>query len=580
MTYKILNIIKAVSLCLLCPGFTACIHETYATPADRHSQRDISIYSDYQDLEKESQKLDLYDVMVNATKYFSERSDIDKGALWLRVAVSRYSDDLSPEEMNLCAMAHTNLGYYWIFERNNPYEAYPLLIKTLKIAEDNDIDTNIVSAANTNIAKIYTIFKDYPKAMQYYKKAFGIACAANHPFAVPYSFIDLIHFAWTADSLPSIRKEIKMIKAAGLPDESMCAYARLMTSAAEHHLNGAPEEAARLVDRALEKMNPEVDDRRYIFHNRMIAAGLALETRNFDIAARNLEAAEAHVANGNLQDLHPMLYRKKTEYYNARGDREAAKECSEEATRFTDSLLNIQAYSQIRDIESSWQANYYDEKLSEQRSETRKWLLFASTTGVLTLLIICLLIFIIRKNRILRQTNENLFKKNVEILNSGKNPHPVANVSEPSLTVETDKSALSPGNEGSDGCEKPADDEDNMNLIYEKAIDYMNNSADIYDTTFTLESMARATGIKSRVISKAINAMTGKNFNTLLGEYRVREACRQMLSVADNEGRPTIEALAYGVGYSSRTHFMRVFKQITGLTTTEFLKQAKNNPHP
>lgn len=45
----------------------------------------------------------------------------------------------------------------------------------------------------------------------------------------------------------------------------------------------------------------------------------------------------------------------------------------------------------------------------------------------------------------------------------------------------------------------------------------------------------------------------------------------------DNYGNLTLEAIASSVGYNSRTAFSRTFKQITGLTPTEFIKIAKSN---
>ena len=71
-----------------------------------------------------------------------------------------------------------------------------------------------------------------------------------------------------------------------------------------------------------------------------------------------------------------------------------------------------------------------------------------------------------------------------------------------------------------------------------------------------------------------INGLKGKNFNVLLGEYRVKEACRRL---ADDEtyGNFSIEGIASGLGFKSRSNFVNVFKKVTGLTPSEFHKMSK-----
>jgi len=66
-----------------------------------------------------------------------------------------------------------------------------------------------------------------------------------------------------------------------------------------------------------------------------------------------------------------------------------------------------------------------------------------------------------------------------------------------------------------------------------------------------------------------------KNFNQLLGEYRIREACRRF-GDQENYGNLTVEAIGASVGFKSRSYFAAIFKKITGLTPTQYAKEAKN----
>ena len=74
--------------------------------------------------------------------------------------------------------------------------------------------------------------------------------------------------------------------------------------------------------------------------------------------------------------------------------------------------------------------------------------------------------------------------------------------------------------------------------------------------------------------SKAINVNGGKNFRSLLNEYRIREAC-QRLSDADRYGHLTLQAIAESVGFVSASSFIRAFKQVTGTTPSNYKKTGE-----
>lgn len=89
---------------------------------------------------------------------------------------------------------------------------------------------------------------------------------------------------------------------------------------------------------------------------------------------------------------------------------------------------------------------------------------------------------------------------------------------------------------------------------------------------FSLRQLAQLVGSNTAYVSQTINTSTGRSFKELLGVKRVAEACRLL-----TEGSPdmTIETVANTVGFKSRTAFAAVFKQITGLTPTEFRNAAR-----
>lgn len=86
----------------------------------------------------------------------------------------------------------------------------------------------------------------------------------------------------------------------------------------------------------------------------------------------------------------------------------------------------------------------------------------------------------------------------------------------------------------------------------------------------SLDMLVARTGLNRVYLSGALNRCTGKNFNTYINEFRVKEAIR-LMSEPLNENI-TIEAIGYDSGFNGRSTFYRIFKKITGLSPTAFRK--------
>lgn len=108
--------------------------------------------------------------------------------------------------------------------------------------------------------------------------------------------------------------------------------------------------------------------------------------------------------------------------------------------------------------------------------------------------------------------------------------------------------------------------------ILSKIINVMEYSDKIYDNDFDLNTLAEMVGTNYKYVSQVINQEFNKNFSAYLSEYRVHEACRKL---ADrNYSNMTLEAIAESVGFKSRSNFIACFKKATGMTPSEYQKQA------
>ena len=88
---------------------------------------------------------------------------------------------------------------------------------------------------------------------------------------------------------------------------------------------------------------------------------------------------------------------------------------------------------------------------------------------------------------------------------------------------------------------------------------------------FNLNMLADMVGTNTKYVSWVINDTYGKNFKTLLNEYRIREACRRM---ADREhyANVTIQTIYEELGYSSAAGFINAFRNVNGMTPSAYLK--------
>jgi AraC-like DNA-binding protein len=69
-----------------------------------------------------------------------------------------------------------------------------------------------------------------------------------------------------------------------------------------------------------------------------------------------------------------------------------------------------------------------------------------------------------------------------------------------------------------------------------------------------------------------INENLGSNFYNLINKYRINEA--QGLILSPEKSKLKLEAIAYDVGFKSKSTFNEAFKRNTGLTPSQFRKNA------
>lgn len=102
--------------------------------------------------------------------------------------------------------------------------------------------------------------------------------------------------------------------------------------------------------------------------------------------------------------------------------------------------------------------------------------------------------------------------------------------------------------------------------------EYMEKEKPFKNRELTIFDLSEQLQIPRHFLSEVINEHMGKNFYTLINEYRIEEAKERMVDPACSH--LTILAIAYDAGFNSKSSFNTIFKQKTGQTPSEFLKSS------
>lgn len=203
--------------------------------------------------------------------------------------------------------------------------------------------------------------------------------------------------------------------------------------------------------------------------------------------------------------------------------------------------------------------------MKERQTQHRIWLIVAVLT---TLFFVIILLVVMRENRELRRRNLALYHRRLEVLKSdemaGKQRKTVSApaVEENNATTASSKyhhSTLSDA------------DKDRIAQLVQQV---MEQTEVIIQPDFTVEKLAQNISTGQKYVSQVINETFECNFNTLLGRYRIREACRRF-NDPQRYGSYTIESIARDLGFKSRSNFATTFKKHTGLNPSEYLRLAK-----
>jgi adenylate cyclase len=113
-------------------------------------------------------------------------------------------------------------------------------------------------------------------------------------------------------------------------------------------------------------------------------------------------------------------------------------------------------------------------------------------------------------------------------------------------------------------------DEATTSEYSKRLLDHLSEYKSYLKPELSLRSLAQELDIHPNQLSWLLNQYIGKNFNEFINHYRVE--LFKSISKKPKNAHLTIEGLAYECGFNSKTVFNTYFKQETGLTPSQFLK--------
>lgn len=130
-----------------------------------------------------------------------------------------------------------------------------------------------------------------------------------------------------------------------------------------------------------------------------------------------------------------------------------------------------------------------------------------------------------------------------------------------------------PSEEGQQEQEKAAAmSEEEMKEIKERLEQAMRQTHPYRNPGLTLNGLAEIAGTNAHSLSRVINEGCGMNFNDFVNSYRIEEFKR--LAREEEYQNHTLLAIAFIVGFNSKSAFNRSFKKLEDCTPREFLKGA------
>ena len=525
------------------------------------------------------------DELYKTGRGFLEENKLDEAMVCFSIVGNRYSPNMTDEEKRLCAYSLNNAGGISQL-RSNYSIAFSYFKKAIQIADEP------IYQAYNNIAGIYLFYNDYKNARQYLTQAFDISLEQKNWESLSNSLQNLIFLGWKMDSLASLQPQIERYRSVDSIPPSLSGYTIGIADGTIAASKGQYREAIRIFSGVINADSTILSANHFVYNPPLYIAKCYMALKDYPLAMQYLKTVEEEMRRIDDYYMLMYVYNLQIECCQQDGNAEGARKAKYDLLNLKDSINTVEELEKIKNIEFFDEVDKYEKQvveLSHQKNTRTR----VAIISCLALLVVALLFIVaIIQNRRLRESNKELYRKTDELVRQADSEKLqrtaykkkidgfIEKIASLQGTINTLRSASLPASStpiAEEPTTAPAASSplpDDQSAIVEKIYQQLDDVDFICQPDLTVERLAQAIGIHDRYVSQVINESTNKNFNTLLNEYRIREACKRLTDF-DTYGQMTNETIAEGLGYKSRSHFIRTFKKMTGLTPSQYQKIAR-----
>ena len=500
------------------------------------------------------------DVYQQGMNYLKQ-GETDKALACLTVITSRNYDKMNEKERKIYEYALNNAGAIAMM-RSDYLMAFSQFTKALESADDS-----VSYRTHNNIAGIYIYYNDYDNAHKHLDLAYDIGVKQRDWSSVYNTIQNILDLNWDMDSLHNSMTLIEDFRKLSIaPKDSNYVFICHLCNGMESLYHEQYTEAIGYFTRAINAASDLPFKENYEVPSYMYIAKAYMEMGDYNKALENLKICEKKSMESESLDMLITTYRYMYLCHLRSGDLSNAHVAKFRYMELKDSINNANEYGKIKDMEFFYESNKYEKQLQQLTSEKKVRGTVTWAIGLGLLLTLSFLGLSIYQNKKLTENNKDLFKKNVALIKYQEYAE--------RLELEKNKE---------DGDTKIPENErykssnltvEGKEILLGRIRRVMHTPSEFCQEDFTVDKLAMLVDSNTKYVSQVINEKLGKNFNTLLNEQRINEVCKRLIDTA-NTGNKTNDAIAEEVGFKSRSHFIRTFKKITGLTPTQYQRMAK-----
>lgn len=459
----------------------------------------------------------------------------DSALAYFSVVAGQYNESMSRADKMACAQAYNCKGYVEFFDKRQIGQSLISLLTAERIEKEVG-DSTWLPLIYLNMANVLTYTNDTDKVIELNRRTSLMALKRKAWRTYLTAFRNLVLQAVMERDVKVIKEDLDRFAVQKIPDANMLGFSRCLYNGGKAMLEKRWDDAYNYFLEADSLNDAELTPERSHVMS-VFLRGRVLELRGEpQLAIKELLDNFKDYKDGQLSPAYQLLSR----LYESVGDTAQAANYKLKYYETTDSLGLLASSNQLAVAEAQFQLDNMTGEVTRLNARRNAWITIAFVCGLSAIILAGALIAVVRSRRRLRKSQDELFLKNKAIISSAVTPQPTA------------------------------EDGDEARHI----MDVLKQSAEIFEVGFSLEKAAALTGVQSRRISKILMSAYDKNFNTVLQELRIKEACRLLESPSTAQSL-NMAGIAATLGFKSRTYFSEVFKKQTGLTPTEYMRSAR-----